>query len=262
MPMTNKRTLPPLVELAGDIAHKLGGVARILSTEEHEQAAAIAFDDVHLLLVRDHGWTVTVSLPTKRSWSLQTDHHWKDAEPKIRRAVTSFRRIVTLSDVISTLRSAFPDLRPTFPGVPVPAEAWMRNDTASVGFFQQADGVRVVVWLDRDALEKTVEQRSDLDGLERWVGPALEKQRVARDAAAAEEKRRAALPPPTLETVLARLRKGERISTGGGRWFLTYFVEDGKLCREVFDEGAAYTEAATEADLAASIAANLDRFRE
>jgi hypothetical protein len=262
MPMARERTLPPLGELAEDIARRLGGVARILADGGHDAAAAIAFDGAHLLLVRDHRWTLSVSLPHERSWSVQTADQWDAVEPEVRHALASCARIVTLSDVILALRPSFPHLAPSFPGTPVPSEAWMRDAATSIGLFQGEKGVRVSVWIESEAVERTVDDRSAIAALAAWLGPQIEKQHVARAAAEAESKRRAALPVPALDTVLARLRSGARISTGGGRWFETYFIEEGRLRREIFDEGLSDVGDATENELAKSISAHPDRFRE
>ena len=259
--MTTSRTLAPLAELAEHIARKLGGVVRILSDEEHERCATIAFEGAHRVLVRDHGWVVTVSLPLEHAWKIQTPAEWDAAEPEIRRALAEPSPVVTIADTMLALLPAFPDLAPSFPGTPVPREGWLRRAPLGVGIFQSDRGVRVVVWIETDSLDMIVKQRSDLDGLAAWLGPALAKQRTAREAAAAEEKRRAALPVPSLEEVLVRLRAGEKISTGGGRWFETYYVKDGELRREVFDEGATMDGGIREADLAKAIAASPDRFR-
>lgn len=260
--MAKTRSLPALADLSADVARRLGGVARTISVDEHERAAAIAWDDAHLLLVRDHGWTLTLSLPFRRSWSMQTPAELDAAEPEIREAVASCARVVTLSDAIFALMPSFPELAPSFPGTPVPREAWMRDATASVGLFQREEGVRVVVWIDREAAERTVDRRAELPDLASWVRPRIEEQRAARVAAEAEAARRAALPPPDFAAVLELLRSGARVSTGGGRWHETYYVKDGRIRRDVFDEGATDERGASEGDLRKAIARHPDPFRD
>lgn len=262
--MAKPRSLHALPELALDVARRLGGVARIISTAAYEGAAAVAWEGSHLLLIRDHGWTLTFSLPHGRSWPMQTTEEWEAAEPAIRDAARACERIVTLSDVLLALAPSFPHLAPTFPGTPVPREAWMRSPTQSIGLFQEDRGVRIVVWIENDAVERTVEDRTDLtkvEGLASWLRPGLEKQMAARAAAEAEATRRSALPVPDFDAVLALLHAGHRVSTGGGRWYEIYFVEGGRIRREVFDEGLTDVGDATEAELRKAIGAHPDAFR-
>jgi hypothetical protein len=260
--MAKTRSLPALADLAADVAQRLGGVARTISTAEHAHAAAIAWDDAHLLLLRDHGWTLTFSLPVGRSWSMQTPAELDAAEPEIREAVSSCARVLTLSDALLALAPSFPELAPSFPGTPVPREAWMRDATASVGLFQGDGGVRVVVWIEHAAAECTVARRAQLPELASWLRPRIEQQRAARIAAEAEAARRAALPPPDFAAVLELLHSGARVSTGGGRWHETYYVKDGRLCRDVFDEGITDELGASEGELRKAIATHPDAFRD
>lgn len=256
------RTLPPLAELAEELASTLGGAARILHAGPHDAAAAIAFDGHHLLLVRDHGWTVSLSLPTAHAWSLRTPKEWAAAEGAIRAAVASYPRVVTMTDAIVALAPSFARLTPSFPGTPIPRETWLRNEHESVGLFQDERGVRIVVWIERAAEERRVEAASDLAALAAWLEPRLERQRLERTAAEAEARRRAALPLPELGAVLAFLRSGGRVCTSGGRYHETFFFVDGTLTREIFDEGDVETRSATTADLRAAIAAHPERFHE
>ena len=94
-----------------------------------------------------------------------------------------------------------------------------------------------------------------------WIEPMLAEQAKAAASAAVEEQRKKALPVPTVESVLARLRNGERIDTGVARYCQTYFLEGATLRCETVDEAHAGVEDATVEALAKAIESRPDDFR-
>jgi hypothetical protein len=254
------RTLPPLPTFAAEVAHALGGTAHALG----EAAAAIALGDEHPLLVRDHGWTLTLSLPTASSWPMRTPEEWRAAEPEIREALARRSPQPTISDAIVEFAPVLAaatgspwDVR--FPGTPVPTEAWMANGGRSVGLLQQRTTVKVVVWVGEMMHSKTAATGS-FSKLVPWLEEMIPLQQQALDDAEAEKRRKAALPVPDVDAVIALLRAGERIRVSGGRYHETYFW-DGRLSCAVFDEGDSYERDATEAELRRNIEAYPDVFR-
>ena len=134
-----------------------------------------------------------------------------------------------------------------------PAEVWLTNEKYEIGLFHEEDSVRVVVWVGSEMRSFTVTSLQAFDEMVVWIIPQLEEQSAQRLKILAQEKKDMLMPMPTLAEAMAVLRCGTRLQLGVGRWYLTYFLEGGKLCREVFDEGDYSVEAATEAELAGSM---------
>lgn len=261
------RDLPVLEALLDEILAALGGGTKSVLNTGDWPIGAVAFDGHHLLLVRDHGPSVTLSLPVKESWSLRTREEWRTAQDPIRRAVAAYREksrgAVSMADVLVAL-----DPRrwaPNYPGTPVPTEAWIEervNPTGRVGLFQEEQQVRAVVWVGSQMRSQSVASPSDSRALAAWIPQQLADQQKAAAAEAAEKARKKALPVPDLEAVLAALRSGKRISTGGGRYFETYFMSEGRLGRQIFDEGYEEAREITTQDLRRAIQSHPDAFRE
>lgn len=260
------RDLPALDAFTDEILLHLGEGTKTVLADGDWPVRAIAFAQKNLILIRDHHHSLTLSLPTAHSWRLATQQDWLRLKPEIKTAVAAYRKAqpntISIADAVVGL-----NLRgwiPGFPGTPVPGEAWLKTadePDLSIGIFQQESAVRIVVWVGDDMRSRTVSSENELSALPGWILPQIEDQRGAAKAAAAEEARRRALPLPTIEEVMARLVAGEKISTGGGRYYETFFIEAGKLRREIFDEGFRETLDATPAQLQDSIRALPDRFR-
>lgn len=266
------RDLPPLSTFVEEICAALGGTATASVLAEGQwPAQAIALDGRHVVLVRDHGWSLTVSLPATHSWSLQTRDEWREIELDFASAVRELRarhpRAISMADVIVTLapalaRSDAAAWEVSFPGTPVPAEAWLRSDDGrSVGLFQRTASVLVVVWVGDASRSRTIASPEALASLASWLAPQLVDQKRALEAAAVEVARRKALPLPAFAEVMARLRTGERIRVGGGRYHTTYFFAGALLRCEIFDEGHVEEHDATEDALQREIERSPDDFR-
>jgi hypothetical protein len=259
------RTLPPLVELAQRIADEVSGTARMLGGGEYP-SCAIALGDRHPLLIRDHGWTLTLSLPVEHSWSLATPEDWQKVAADVKR-LASGSHPVALSDavlasspVLARTTGATWDV--SFPGTPVPREVWLRHEKRSVGMFQETDAVRFVIWVGTSMRSKTVNEPGKLATLGDWLESEVAEQKVALDAEEVEAKRIAALPIPAFEDVMTALKVGIRIRTGGGRYSRTYFLDEGVLRCDIFDEGDSYVENVSEKELRETIALYPEVFRE
>lgn len=211
---------------------------------------AVAIQGRHVVLLRGHVYEVGISLPREGSWSLSAGADWTAVTPAaidavlpaiaaaVERERASEPPPVTLADVALALEASFgrlsrPPARVGFPGTPVPSEASIDRKDAHVGIFQGKGGVRVVV-----SPEMTVVDASaGLATLPAWVAGALVKQAKEQADAKAREEARRRMPPPKLEDVLAAMRAGKRFRTGAGRWYHSYFMRDGVLVAEEFDEG-------------------------
>jgi hypothetical protein len=261
------RTLPPLAELAERVAAELGGTADILWPGDYP-SAAILLGDRHPLLLRDHGWSLTLSLPTDGSWRVQTDLEWQDASREIRRELAKPHPLA-MADVVLGLRGVLERITArawvvSFPGTPVPQEAWFKHESRSVGLFQSQTGVRIVVWVGGDMRSEGAHAPGDIAPLAGWLESAVADQKRALDADAVDKARIAALPLPAFEEVMAALKAGVRVHTGGGRCSSTYFWDEsrGELRRDVFDEGATWVETASESDLREMIGYYAEDFRQ
>lgn len=139
------------------------------------------------------------------------------------------------------------------PGTPEPSEMWLSNHENDIGLFTESTGVRVVVWVGKDMHSLVVASPEQLEKLKQWVFPRLAAQKIAAEKIAAEEKAAAAVTAPTLTEAIAALNAGKRMQLGYGRWYLTYFMADGKLRRNVFDEGYSDDEDTNEQELVESM---------
>lgn len=260
------RDLPALDTFTDEILLCLGKGTKTVLADGDWPVRAIAFAERNTLLIRDHGHSLTLSLPVEKSWPMSTQSEWLRVKEEIKTAVTNYHRAnphaFSIADAIVAL--SLDAWIPGFPGTPVPAEAWLKKADEpglSIGIFQQESAVRIVVWVGSDMRSRTVSSQRELNTLPRWILPHIEDQRRAAETAAAEDARRRALPLPTLDEVMARLVAGEKISTGGGRYYETFFMEAGKLRREIFDEGFNEVLDTTPAQLQESIRILPDRFR-
>jgi hypothetical protein len=259
------RTLPPLPELAQRIAEEVDGTARSLMDGEYP-SAAIEIGDRHPLLVRDHSWTLTLSLPVEHSWSLATPEDWQKVAADVKR-LASGSHPVALSDAVLAFRPVLARIsgvawEVSFPGTPVPKEVWFRHEKRSVGLFQETDSVRIVIWVGSSLRSKSVNDPTKLATLCDWLESEVAEQKVALDEEEAEAKRIAALPVPEFEDVMTALKVGIRIRTGGGRYSRTYFLDEGVLGCDIFDEGDSYVATVTEKELRETIALYPQVFRE
>ena len=259
------RTLPPLPTFVAQIATALGGEPHLLDAGEYA-SAAVSFGGRHLLLVRDHKWTLTLSLPLDRSWPMSTPLEWLAVEPEIRAALASETTAVTLSDAIAAIVPPLAERSGnawtvSFPGTPVPSEAWVKFGAQSIGLFQEENAVRVVVWVGAKMRSQHARARDALVSMTPWLDTRLREQSDAEAAAEREAQRLAALPLADLEAVVAHLQAGGRIAIGGGRWCETWFWRGG-LRVEEFDEGYVAVEDGSEEKLRARIASHPTAFRE
>ena len=260
------RDLPALDTFTDEILLYLDEGEKTVLADGDWPVRAIAFAERNLLLIRDYGHSLTLSLPVKQSWPMMTRREWLQAKEEIKNAVENFRKInphsLSMADAIAALK--LDAWIPSFPGTPVPGEVWLKKadePRLSIGIFQEGPAVRLVVWVGGDMRSKTISSREGLAALPHWIAPQIDDQRRAEKLAEAEEARRRALPLPDINEVMARLTSGEKISTGGGRYYEIFFIEAGKLRREIFDEGFQEILDATRLELQDSIRALPDRFR-
>lgn len=262
-----RRDLPKLDAFSDEIILFLGEGMKAVVAEGEWPVRAVAFAGRHVLLIRDHGHSLTLSLPVDKSWAMSTKQEWLRVKEEIKTAVENYRKAnsqaMSMADVAVALgREGW---APSFPGTPVPSEAWLKkadDASASIGIFQSGAAVRIVIWAGDDMRSKSIASPGDLILLPAWIAPQIADQRRAEAERAVEEARRKALPLPQLEEVMAALRSGKRISVGSGRWSETYFSDAGKLRCEVFDEGHVEIFDATEKDLLRSIESRPQPFRE
>ena len=260
------RDLPPIDAFTEEIRLYLGDGAINVLADGDWPVRTIACAGKNILLVRAHGHSLTLSLPLEQSWYMSTRHDWLRLRAEIQAAVDSYRKErpdgVSMADAIVALK--LDSWVPNFPGTPVPGEAWLKKadePRLSIGIFQLESAARLVVWVADEMRSKIVSSPEGLAALPAWIAPQINDQRRAEAAAAAEEARRRALPLPDISEVMTRLKAGEKISTGGGLYYETFFIEAGKLRREIFDEGFCEILDATQAQLQDSIRALPDRFR-
>lgn len=247
--------------LADQLTLVFGGVPRILDDGEYG-SAALVFDGWHRLLVRRHPRSFTVSFPAGPSWNIRTFDELRGDDVAVFAALAA-PPSVSLADAIITCLPVVASLLPSpsivsFPGTPVPAEAWLKNGDASIGFFQESGAVRVVIWAEK-ALSTTVKTPGAV--LDSFLGNGLAAQATSIAAARAEAARKALLPLPDIAAVIAVLQRGVRITTSGGRYHETWFWEAG-LKIEIFDEGHLSVAPGTRADLHQAVLRHPDVFRE
>lgn len=267
--MAMPRDLPSLAELADEIVGVLGnGTTHDLVGEW--PTLAIAFEGHHALLLRDHTWSLTLSLPSEQSWPLQTRADWERVTGDVCEALAAYLErhssAVSISDAIVALQPMLETMtgapwKANLPGTPVPAEAWLKHHERSVGLLQAGDAVNVVVWAGSDMRANRVTTRAMLAELGPWLEVQLRAQDESLRAVAAELARVRALPLPTLDDLLSVLRSGKRIVVGGGRWSETYFWENERLRCSVFDEGFTEVIDATTTRLARCIELHADELR-
>lgn len=224
-------------------------------------ACAVNIAGIHFLLIRHFGSSFTISLPTKTSFSCQTAEELRKEIPAIMQSVAEYRskypQVVTIADAVLQLRPAVLALHDKWildiPGTPVPSEAWLNSNQSVIGLFQEEASVRVVVWVGTEMRSFTISSTERLGALAKWVIPQLRDQEATATKTSAAETAAAAIAPPSLEAVMAALQKGVRMQLGGGRWYQTYFITNGKLRRQVFDEGTFNEEDAMEEEFVESI---------
>lgn len=252
-------------------AAKILQADRVVTIEEGEYpAAALAWDSSHLVLVRDFGSSFGISLPVEPGFSFRSIEELVAGSATLTQAVAAYREkhphAISMADTILRLREVLPTEHgqwvANFPGTPAPSEAWLKNDENEIGLFQEEASVRVVAWVGTDMRSLTVSSPEKLAHLTEWILPQLPAQVETAIRMADEEKKRAAIKPPSVPDVLEKLRTGTRLQLGAGRWYETYFVVDGKLRREIFDEGQVDEEDATEEDLQQSLKPNAAQARE
>lgn len=264
------RDLPTLSELAATIARSVDASTSVLSQGEYP-AIALALGGRHLLLMRDHGHGVSLSLPTKHHWSVRTRDELAVEQPRIVEQLTAYRaqypNAVSMADAFVALEPTLARIAPpwklSFPGTPIPSECWLASsDGRSVGLFQNEGSqfaqpsARVVVWLGDQMKSSSATNPRALAQLGPWIEPMLAEQTKALAAAAVAEQTKQARPLPRLEDVLALLRSGKRMSSGGGRYSQTYFMEGDVLRCDIFDEGHREVVDATVEELGKSIDAD------
>ncbi len=267
------RNLPEISEFAATVARSFEATTSVLS----ERDVSLAIAGCHLLLIRDHGHAISLSLPTgEKAWSWRTREELAAQLPELQQQVTAYRasfpNAMSMADVIVALTPVLAPIggpwRVKFPGTPVPSECWLESsDGRSVGLFQNQPSqfaqpsVRVVVWVGDQMKNHGASTPRSLSMLGPWIGPMLAEQAKAQAAAAVEDQREKALPVPSVEDVLARLRDGQRIQASGGRYHETFFMQGATLRCEVFDEGHTQVFDATVDELAGSIKAYPADFR-
>jgi len=259
------RDVPPLPVFAQEVARQVGGTAHPLDQGEYP-SWAIEIGGQHLLLLRDHKWTLALSLPTEPQWNLATWADWITLAPQVVAAVSLYRsthpQLPSMADAMLALGPELTALTgqgcgASFPGTPDPREGWLRAGGCTVGVFQESDSVRVVVWISGKPHSRGLPSVNGIASLRRWAVPLLVKQLERGE----EVPRPEPSPQPSLDEVLTKLRAGARIQDGGGRYYSTYFIENGRLRRCVFDEGHVENEDIDPATLQAAIARSPDQFR-
>jgi hypothetical protein len=253
--------------LAEQLAGATSSTVSVLSEGEYP-AFALAEQGRHLVLLRDHGHSVAVSIPGAWMAAVREAAELPPLVAKLEQALADFRReypnAVSLADAIVSLaplveRCGGERPRVDFPGTPAPSEAWLRAGSNVVGLFQEDAAVRVVMWIAGKHHDRLVKSPAGLAGLVAWTEPLL-----------AQQKERGAEPPPppppsgpppTFAELLGILRAGLTIQTGGGRYFEKYYLEGSQIRRYVFDEGWEGTSTMTETELAEELARYPESFR-
>ena len=261
------RDIPAAAEFAQEIARHVAGQACVLDEGDYP-SFAIEVDGQRALLLRDHQYTLALSLPEGPQWHLVTRADWDAARDLVRAAVAHYRAehptAVSMADAVLALRPLVWHLTAerttvSFPGTPVPSECWIEAGKARVGVFQMDHTARVVIWVDQQARSLELASGSDLARLPSWARPALLAQ-LEHATATLPEKPPPLPPPPSLAEVLARLERGLGVRVGGARYNVTYYIRDCQLRCRTFDEGYDTDEAIDPAHLAAAIQSNPEEF--
>ncbi len=247
---------------AARVAHWVfgaGAALRVLSEGEWP-VVAVVFGSTHLALLRDHSGSIALSLPDTWVGAAYTEGELPALRLAFDVALASFRtrhgECVTMADAIVVLaplleHATSQGAEVSFPGTPVPSEAWLRAGEATVGVFQEDASVKVVVWVLGEMQALDLERPAQLAELPAWAVNAISEQ--LQQGAAAPPLPPPSGPVPTLADVLRVLATGQRLQIGGGRYFHTYFIENGQLFDAIFDEGETFTEPTSEALLATSL---------
>jgi hypothetical protein len=263
--MTN--SFEALVRLSEQLVPLLSAEGFSVVQDGEYPATALRWGNSHLVLVRHFGYSFTISLPTKDSFPCRLIDDFSANIPTIIEAIKRYQaahpKVVTMADVILSLRPVLPVVNGAwtadYPGTPAPSEAWLKNNDSAIGLFQSESSVRVVVWVGSDMRSFGLNSLDRLVPLSEWIGAQLEAQTKTDVRLADEEKKREAIQPPSLEKVLGALRNGTRLQLGGGRWYEVFFMKEGKLCREIFDEGYVDEEETTEQELQDSLARHAEQ---
>lgn len=256
--------------IAEEVAKTLKADSVVTVEEGEYPAVAVTWGGSHLVLVRDFGSSFGISLPIEPGFSFRTLEEFAKGSGPIIEAVAAYRKkypnAVTMADAVIKLRPALPSDKGkwvvNFPGTPAPSEGWIENDENQIGLFQSESSIRVVVWVGSDMRSLGISSAEKLASLPEWVLPNLPAQTETATRMADEEKKRAAIKPPSVPDVLEALRGGKRLQLGAGRWYETYLMTDGKLRREIFDEGHVDEEDATEEELQDSLKSHAAQARE
>lgn len=256
------------IQVSTELAKLLNANGSVTIEDGEYPATSIYWSNSHLLLVRHFGSSFSVSLPTEPgSFSYRSMEELTAGISTLSQAIDTYRtqhaNVITMADAVARLRPMLPTdngtWKVTFPGTPVPAEGWLENDKNQIGLFQEGDSVRVIMWVGKDMRILGLSSQEKLAHLPEWVLSHLQAQVDAAVRLADEDAKRAAIEPPALEKALDALRAGKRIQLGGGRWYEVYFMADGKLRREIFDEGHHDEEDATEEQFEASMKSNAEQ---
>jgi hypothetical protein len=274
------RDLPPVASFAEDVVNTLGGgeVHALGAGDCSALALALApAGGAHLVLVRDHGHSITLSLPDGPSWALRTRAEWREAEPHVKEALDAQSAraapAVTLADAVVELAPVLEGVtharwRARVSGVPVPREMWLEDRQGRVGLFQEGRAVVVVVWIGSEMHAMAASVRAELAIVAPWlsqtVGLQLEAARQAGPAGEAAQPAASGAGAgalPRIADVLSALRAGTRVAVLAGRAGKTYFMDGERLRCELTEEADAWVVDATEDELAKDIERYPDKFR-
>ena len=102
------RDLPALDTFTDEILLYLDEGEKTVLADGDWPVRAIAFAERNLLLIRDYGHSLTLSLPVKQSWPMMTRREWLQAKEEIKNAVENFRKInphsLSMADAIAALK--------------------------------------------------------------------------------------------------------------------------------------------------------------
>ncbi|MEO5927724.1 MAG: hypothetical protein ABIO72_03305 [Patescibacteria group bacterium] len=262
--------LAACIKISEEVVKGLKANGYAVLEEGEYPSTAIDIGGTHLLLVRYFGPTFTISLPSKEAFDYRSMEDLAVGMRTIAEGVAAYRvsqpKVFTIADAVLKLRPAVVTLDPAWtldiPGTPTPSEAWLNSEKYSIGLFQEDATVRVIVWVGSDMRLIGINTPERLVELPGWVISHLKDQVVTNVRLAEEEKKRAAIEPPPIEKAMAALARGKRIQLGSGRWYVTYFIADGKLRCGVSDEGYYDEEDATEEQFSESMKGNAEQAQE